>query len=250
MKKIDELYCENPCYGSRKYRFLLNKAGYAIGRKKVIHLMRLMGIMAIYQKPRTTIESMNHKKYPYLLKNISITAPNQVWTSDITYIPMERGFMYLAIIYDWFSRKVLSWKLSNTLDGSFCIESLNEAIERYGKPEIFNTDQGVQYTANNFIEVLAAHGIKISMDGKGRYLDNIMNERFWRTLKYEYIYLRSHSDGFELSSGLQSYIYYYNSKRPHQSHDYKTPDEIYFLKTLAPESKIEYNLSKSSLSTL
>lgn len=245
MKKMDELYCQDPCYGSRKYEFLLNQEGYSIGRKKVTRLMRLMGISAIYRKPRTSIQSVSYKKYPYLLKGVSITKANQVWTSDITYIPMERGFMFLTVIFDWFSRKVLSWRLSNTLDGMFCVEALEEAMERYGAPEIFNTDQGVQFTANSFTSILEAHGVRISMDGRGRYLDNIMNERLWRTLKYEYIHLRSFSNGSELSKGLQEYIHYYNSQRPHQSLGYKTPDQVYF-----SESNLQYNNQQSYLSSV
>ena len=187
-----------------------------------------MGIEAIYRKPRTTIPDDKARKYPYLLKDLTITRPNQVWTSDITYIPMERGFMYLTLIFDWFSRKVLSWRLSNTLENDFCLEALEEALKLYGKPGIFNTDQGVQYTSKDFVGLLEEHQISVSMDGKGRYLDNIMNERLWRTLKYDYIYLNSFTSVSELRQGLQSFIHYYNTQRPHQTLNYQRPDSVYF----------------------
>jgi len=192
--------------------------------------MKLMGIVAVYQKPRTSIPEKLHIKYPYLLKDLKIERANQVWTSDITYIPMSKGFMYLTVVQDWFSRKILSWRLSNTLDVHFCTEALEEAINRYGNPEIFNTDQGAQYTSEKFLNILKENEIKISMDGKGRYLDNIMNERFWRTLKYEHIYLNGFEDVVELKRSLLNWLNYYNTKRLHQKLDYRTPDEIYRFK--------------------
>ena len=196
-----------------------------------------------YRKPKTSLSKSTSYKYPYLLKNLKIQRANQVWTSDITYIPMSRGFMYSTVIFDWFSRKILSWQLSNTLESDFCLEALEEALSLYGKPEIFNTDQGVQYTSEAFTSLLKEQEIAISMDGKGRYLDNIMNERLWRTLKHDYLYLHSFDKVLDLKKGLHQFINYYNTSRPHQSLDYRTPNEIYF-----DTMQIEHYSSKSCLS--
>lgn len=225
---MDELYLENPCYGNRKYMNILRRMGFDVGRKLIRRLMQVMGIVALYQKPRTSIPEKLHLKYPYLLKGLKIERANQVWTSDITYIPMETGFMYLTVVQDWYSRKILSWCLSNTMDVALCIEVLEGAIERYGKPEIFNTDQGSQYTSEKFINILKSNEVQISMDGKGRYLDNIMNERLWRTVKYEHIYRHRFEEVKKLKSSLLEWLNYYNTKRLHQGLDYKTPDEIYY----------------------
>lgn len=242
MQEIDKFYLLDPCLGSRKYKVLLEKAGYQIAREKVRRLMKLMGISAIYCKPKTTISRTNHYKYPYLLKDLKIKRSNQVWTSDITYIPMSRGFMYLTVVFDWFSRKVLTWQLSNTLESDFCLEALEEALRLYQKPEIFNTDQGVQYTSGDFTQRLESEKIAISMDGKGRYLDNIMNERLWRTLKYDYLYLHSFDTVTDLKKGLHQFINYYNSTRPHQHLNYQTPNQTYF-----DTIHLEQSVSKSCL---
>ena len=195
MKLIDAQYLKTPCWGSRSMRNHLRRLGYKINRKRVQRLMRIMGLEAIYPKPKTSRPHPDHKVYPYLLRNLKIERPDQVWTSDITYIPMSRGFMYLVAVMDWHSRKVLSWRLSNTLDSSFCVEALQEAIQRYGKPEIFNTDQGAQFTSKAFTAVLKDRNVQISMDGRGRALDNIFIERLWWTLKYHYIYLNCFDNG-------------------------------------------------------
>ena len=228
MRLIDEHYLQHPASGSRGIRKQLIKQGIKISRKRVQRLMRLMGIEAIYPKPKTSKSHPEHKVYPYLLRNLKIERPNQVWCSDITYIPMERGFMYLVAIMDWYSRKILSWRVSNTLDTDFCLDALEEAISRYGCPEMFNTDQGSQFTSNNFTAMLNDHQIAISMDGKGRCRDNIFIERFWWTLKYHYVYLHAFESGSDLRSGLKNWISYYNHDRCHQSLDDKTPDEAYY----------------------
>lgn len=228
MRKIDELYLENPCCGSRSISRQLKRQGIkSANRKRIQRLMRIMGIEAIYPKPKTTRTHPEHKIYPYLLRNIKINRPSQVWAADITYIPMERGFMYLVAVMDWYSRKILSWRVSNTLEPSFCIDALNEAIAKYGCPEIFNTDQGAQFTCEEFIRVLKGHEIAISMDGKGRCQDNIFIERFWWTLKYQYIYLWAFSDGKTLRQGLDRWIQYYNGERGHSALDDMTPNEVY-----------------------
>lgn len=228
MRKIDELYLQNPCYGSRSISRQLKRQGIkSANRKRIQRLMRIMGIEAVYPKPGTTRTHPEHKIYPYLLRNVKINRPNQVWATDITYIPMERGFMYLVAVMDWYSRKILSWRVSNTLEASFCIDALNEAIAKYGCPEIFNTDQGTQFTCDEFIKVLKDNGIAISMDGKGRCQDNIFIERFWWTLKYQYIYLRSFRDGKALRKGLGKWVKYYNGGRGHSALDDMTPNEVY-----------------------
>ena len=206
----------------------LRRLGYKVNRKRVQRLMRLMGLEAIYPKPRTSRPHPAHKIYPYLLRNLNINRPNQVWAADITYIPMNRGFMYLVAVMDWHSRKVLSWRVSNTLDADFCVEVLEEAIDRFGTPEIFNTDQGAQFTSSAFTDLLKHHYINISMDGRGRVQDNIFIERLWWTLKYHYLYLWSFNDGKELRQGLEQWFRMYNHDRSHQALDNLTPDEVYY----------------------
>lgn len=229
MKLIDAQYLKTPCWGSRSMRNHLRRLGYTtLNRKRVQRLMRIMGLEAIYPKPRTSRPHPDHKVYPYLLRDLNIQRPNQVWAADITYIPMRRGFMYLVAVMDWYSRKVLSWRLSNTLDSGFCIEALHEALQRYGQPDIFNTDQGAQFTSEAFTDVLKLHTVQISMDGRGRAQDNIFIERLWWTLKYQYLYLYSFENGTELRKGLLHWFAFYNQERFHQSLDNQTPDEVYF----------------------
>jgi putative transposase len=228
MRLIDEQFLKTPTWGSRSMRNHLRRLGYKINRKRVQRLMRIMGLEPIYPKPRTSRPHPDHKVYPYLLRDLTINRPNQVWTSDTTYIPMRRGFMYLVAVMDWYSRKILSFRMSNTLDSEFCIEALEEALLRYGKPEIFNTDQGSQFTSRGFVGVLESHGIQVSMDGRGRAQDNIFIERLWWTLKYHYIYLHAFDSGSELRQGLRQWVDFYNQERPHQALDNLTPDEVYY----------------------
>lgn len=228
MRKIDELYLANPSSGSRTISRQLDRQGITANRKRVQRLMRLMGIEAVYPKPRTSQPHPQHKIYPYLLRGLTINRTNQVWATDITYIPMARGYMYLVAIMDWHSRKVLSWRISNTLETAFCIEALEEALSRYGAPEIFNTDQGAQFTSNAFTKVLKDNHVAISMDGRGRCQDNIFVERLWWTLKHQYIYLHSFDTGKSLRRGLTEWIQYYNHERGHSSLDDRTPDEVYY----------------------
>jgi putative transposase len=228
MRLIDEQYLKTPSWGSRSMRNHLRRLGYKINRKRVQRLMRLMGLEAIYPKPKTSWPHPAHKVYPYLLRNMVVERPNQVWAADITYIPMNRGFMYLVAVMDWHSRKVLSWRISNTLDTEFCTEAVEEALGRYGAPEIFNTDQGAQFTSNEFSELLKSQKVQISMDGRGRVQDNIFIERLWWTLKYQYLYLWSFNNGTELRQGLGQWFEFYNSERSHQALDNLTPDEVYF----------------------
>ena len=228
MRLIDREYTKAPFYGYRKMTVRLNgQHGYQVNHKRVARLMRKMGLQAIYPRPRTTIPDLQHKKYPYLLRGLAITRPSQVWSTDITYIPMPHGFMYLVAIIDWYSRFVIAWQLSNTLDGSFCLDTLQRALEQ-GQPEIFNTDQGVQFTALAFTGALAKAGIRISMDGRGRALDNIFVERLWRTVKYENIYIKEYATVPALFNGLENYFQFYNYERPHQSLDYRVPADIHF----------------------
>jgi putative transposase len=228
MRKIDELYLQNPSSGSRTIVRQLDRQGITVNRKKVQRLMRLMGIEAVYPKPRTSRPHPDHKVYPYLLRGLTINRPNQVWATDITYIPMAKGFMFLVAIMDWHSRKVLSWRISNTLETAFCIEALEEALSRYGKPEIFNTDQGSQFTSNTFTKVLIDNKVAISMDGRGRCQDNIFVERLWWTLKHQYIYLHAFDTGKALRQGLGEWLQYYNHDRGHSALDDRTPDEVYY----------------------
>lgn len=227
MRLLDEQYLETPFYGSRKMTAHLRREGHAVNRKRVRRLMRCMGLEAIYRRPRTTVPNPEHKVYPYLLREVAVTRPNQVWAADITYVPMAQGFMYLVAVIDWHSRKVLAHRLGNTMEAAFCVEALKEALARFGRPEIFNTDQGSQFTSDAFIGVLEAAGVQISMDGKGRCLDNIFIERLWRTVKYEYLYLYAFEGGQDLREGLQSWVRWYNRQRPHQGLGYRTPDEVY-----------------------
>lgn len=227
---LDEEYTRTPFYGSRRMcRVLAARAGRAINRKCVQRLMRILGIEAIYPRENTSLANAAHKKYPYLLRGFTASAVNQVWSTDITYVRLESGFVYLVAVIDWFSRRVLSWRLSNTLDSDFCIRALQDAL-RTGKPTIFNTDQGCQFTSDGFINVLKSNDIRISMDGKGRALDNIFVERLWRTVKYEDIYIKGYSTMSEVRVGLQQYFEFYNKTRIHQSLDYKTPEEVHFAK--------------------
>ncbi len=228
MRLIDEQYLKTPNYGSRSMRNFLRRLGYKINRKRVQRLMRLMGLAAIYPKPKTSKRHPKHKIYPYLLRNLKIDRPGQVWCTDITYIPLARGFMYLIAVMDWYSRKVLSWRVSNTLDSTFCVEALEEAIHNFGCPQIFNTDQGSQFTSEAFTGTLKKNDIQISMDGRGRFRDNIFIERLWWTLKYHYLYLKAFANGLELRHGLKDWFKYYNQERFHQSLQDWTPDEIYF----------------------
>ena len=231
MRLIDEQYLETPWYGARQMARHLRRQGYGVSRTRIGRLMRLMGLCAIYQKPNTSKPHPQHKLYPYLLRGMTIDKPNQVWCADISYIPVRRGFFYLVAIMDWASRKVLSWRLSNTMEADFCVVALEEALARYGKPEIFNTDQGSQFTGDTFTGVLKDAGIRISMDGKGRWMDNVMVERLWRSLKYECIYLHAFETGSEVRQGLNRWIDLYNTRRPHSSLDDKTPDEAYWQKS-------------------
>jgi putative transposase len=228
MLKIDEIHLEYPFYGSRKIRNELWAKGYDVGRDKVRRLMRRMGIEALYVKPRLSISHPAHVKYPYLLRGLEVTRANHVWAADITYIPMAKGFCYLVAIMDWTSRMVLSWRLSNTLDSSFCVDALEEAIAKYGCPEIFNTDQGCQFTAEAFTDTLRSRSISISMDGKGRWMDNVFIERLWKSVKYEDIYLKGYGSMAEVKKGLTSYFTFYNEKRWHQNFDRKAPAMVYF----------------------
>jgi len=226
MSLIDRQYLATPFYGSRRMTAWLKIQGHRVNRKRVQRLMRLMGIEAIYRRPNTSKPSPQHKVYPYLLRNLEISKVNQVWASDITYIPMARGFMYLVVIMDWYSRYVLSWRLSNTLDADFCVDALEEALSK-GRPQIFNTDQGSQFTSDAFTGMLMEHGIQISMDGKRRYMDNIFVERLWRSVKYEEVYLKAYEAVGDAKTGLGAYLGFYNDERLHQSLEYQTPCQVF-----------------------
>jgi putative transposase len=228
MRRLDELHLEFPFAGSRMLRGLLVGEGIKVGRRHVRTLMKRMGIEALYRRPRTTKPEPGHKIYPYLLRNLAITRPNQVWAMDITYIPMARGFVYLAAVLDWATRRVLSWRISITMEATFCIEALEEALARHGKPEIFNTDQGSQFTGAAFTSVLASNDIAISMDGKGAWRDNVFVERLWRSIKYEEVYLRAYDSVSEARHSIGRYLDFYNHRRPHSSLDGRTPDLAYF----------------------
>jgi putative transposase len=227
MRRMDEMHLAWPFYGSRRMAAVLRREGWAVNRKRGKRLMKVMAIEAIYQKPDTSKGHPDHRVYPYLLRGLAIERPNQVWCADITYIPMAKGFVYLVAVMDWFSRRVLSWRLSITMETDFCVEALAEAIERYGQPEIFNTDQGVQFTSAAFVDELAGRGVRISMDGKGRYLDNIFIERLWRSLKYEEVYIKAYGSAAEARRNLGAWLAFHNDERPHQSLDYRTPREIF-----------------------
>ena len=229
MRRIDELHLAHPFLGARKLACMLQREGVTVGRRHVGSLMHLMGIEAIYRKRRTSLPGKGHKIYPYLLGGVVIERPNQVWAADITYLPMAQGFAYLVAILDLYSRKVLSFRVSNALATEFCVEALQEALARYGAPEIFNTDQGSQFTDEHFTAPLANKKIRISMDGKGRWIDNVFVERLWRSVKYECIYLYAYETPREARGALTDYFSFYNARRPHQSLDYRTPDETYFV---------------------
>ena len=228
MRRMDELHLEFPFAGSRMLRDLLNAEGFETGRRHVVTLMKRMAIEAIYRKPNTSKPTPGHKIYPYLLRKLQIDRPNQVWATDITYIPMARGFVYLTAVVDWFSRRVLSWRVSITMEAEFCIEALEEALAKHGRPDIFNTDQGSQFTSAEFTGVLIKNGIAISMDGKGSWRDNVFVERLWRSVKYEEVYLRAYDTVSEARASISRYLGFYNSRRPHSSLDRQTPDQAYF----------------------
>jgi putative transposase len=228
MRRIDALHLDYPFAGSRMLRDLLRSEGVVIGRERVATLMRRMGIAALYRRPNTSKPAPGHKIYPYLLRGLAVERPNQVWAMDITYIPMARGFVYLAAVVDWFSRRVLAWRLSITLEAEFCLEAVEEALARHGRPEIFNTDQGSQFTSEAFTALLLKHAIAISMDGRGAWRDNVFVERLWRTVKYEEVYLRAYDSVGEARASLGRYLDFYNRKRPHSSLDARTPDRAYF----------------------
>ena len=234
MRRIDELHLEFPFAGSRMLRDLLNEEGIRIGRCHVATLMKRMGVEALYRKPNTSKPAPGHQIYPYLLRGMTIDRPNQVWAMDITYIPMARGFVYLAAVVDWFSRRVLAWRLSITMEAAFCVEALEEALAGYGRPEIFNTDQGAQFTSLAFTEVLTKAGIAISMDGRGSWRDNVFVERLWRTVKYEEVYLRAYDSVSDARILIGRYLTFYNGRRPHSSLDRQTPNQAYF--TRLPQS--------------
>jgi putative transposase len=236
MKHIDAIHLKHPYRGSRSIRDALKDKGYEVGRLHVRTLMKKMGIEALYKKPRLSKPHPGHKIYPYLLRGLEITRANQVWAADITYLPMARGFCYLVAIMDWASRKVLAWRLSNTLDVTFCAEALQEALNRFGTPEIFNTDQGSQFTSEAFTEILNTRGVKISMDGRGRWLDNVFIERLWRSVKYEDVYLKAYESIPETREGLKEYFKFYNSERRHQGLDRQIPDNVYW--SILPQQQV------------
>jgi len=227
MRRIDELHLECPFYGSRRMAVVLRDDGWAVNRKRAQRLMRVMGLEAIYQQPNTSRPHPDHKAYPYLLRGLIIDRPNQVWCADITYIPMAKGFVYLVAVMDWFSRRVLAWRLSITMEADFCIDALREAMDRHGRPEIFNTDQGVQFTSPAFLDELSSQGVRISMDGQGRFLDNIFIERLWRSLKYEEVYIKAYGSVAEARQGIGAWLRFYNETRPHQALGYRPPRAVH-----------------------
>ena len=239
MRRIDELYLEKPFYGSRRMTFELNEEGRGVNRKRVQRLMRVMGLEALVPRPGTSKAAPGNKIYPYLLRGVTITEPNHVWASDITYIPMANGFLYLVAIIDWASRAVLAWRLSNTMDSAFCVEALQEALERHGRPRIFNTDQGAQFTSAPFTGTLEAAGIAISMDGRGRFMDNIFIERLWRSIKYEEVHLKAYADGRETRAGIGQWIDFYNHRRPHQAMGNQRPMAVWRDGMAKPERPAE-----------
>jgi putative transposase len=227
MGRMDELHLAWPFYGSRRMVAVLRREGWPVNRKRIKRLMRLMALEAIYRKPNTSRKHPDHKVYPYLLRGLVIDRPNQVWCADITYIPMAKGFVYLVAVMDWFSRRVLAWRVSITLETDFCVEALQEAMNRHGQPEIFNTDQGVQFTSAAFLGELETLGVRISMDGKGRFLDNIFIERLWRSLKYEEVFIKAYGSVPEARIGIGEWLTFYNDERPHQALDYRTPTTVF-----------------------
>jgi putative transposase len=228
MRRMDELHLDFPFAGSRMLRDLLNREGIEVGRRHVTTLMKRMGIAALYRKPNTSKPAAGHKIYPYLLRGVAVNRPDQVWAMDFTYVPMARGFVYLAAVVDWYSRRVLAWRLSITMEAAFCVEALEEALARHGKPGVFNTDQGSQFTGGDFTGVLLKAGVAISMDGRGAWRDNVFVERLWRSIKYEEVYLRAYDTVGEARASIGRYLTFYNGQRPHSSLDRKTPDEAYF----------------------
>jgi putative transposase len=226
-RRIDEQFLETPWYGSRQIARHLRRQGHDVNRKRVRRLMAKMGLQAVYQRPKTTVPHPEHKIWPYLLRNLTIERPNHVWCAEITYIPMRRGFLYLVAVMDWASRKVLAWRLSNTMDVEFCLEAVEAAMVRYGRPEIFNTDQGRQFTSPRFTGLLTEAGIRVSMDGRGRWMDNVFIERLWRSMKYEWVYLNAFETGSEARAGLGRWMSYYNTERPHSALGGRPPDEAY-----------------------
>ncbi len=227
MRRMDELHLAWPFYGSRRMTAVLRREGWPANRKRIKRLMRIMALEAIYQKPNTSRKHPDHKVYPYLLRGLVIDRPNQVWCADITYIPMAKGFVYLVAVMDWFSRRVLAWRVSITLETDFCVEALRDAMNRHGQPEIFNTDQGVQFTSAGFLGELETLGVRISMDGKGRFLDNIFIERLWRSLKYEEVFIKAYSSVSEARIGIGEWLTFYNDERPHQALNYRTPTAVF-----------------------
>lgn len=227
MRLIDAQFLDTPWYGSRQMTRHLRLQGYAVNRKRIRRLMLKMGLAAVYQKPKTTVPNPEHKIWPYLLRDLTIDRPDQVWCTDITYIPMRKGFLYLVAVMDWATRKVLAWRLSNTMDTDFCLEALHEAMARYGKPEIFNSDQGSQFTSPRFTKILTDADIRVSMDGRGRWMDNVFIERLWRSLKYECVYMSAFETGSEARAGVGRWIDYYNADRPHSALSGRTPEEAY-----------------------
>ena len=227
MRRLDELYLATPFYGSRRMVAVLRREGWRVNRKRARRLMRLMGLEAIYQKPNTSGSHPDHKVYPYLLRGLAIDRPNQVWCADITYVPMAKGFVYLVAVMDWFSRRVLAWRLSIGMETDFCVEALQEAIDRHGPPEVFNTDQGAQFTSAVFLDALETYGVRISMDGRGRFLDNIFIERLWRSLKYEEVFIKAYGSVAEARGGIGGWLAFYNDERPHQALGYLTPSAVF-----------------------
>jgi putative transposase len=244
LRLLDEQYLKTPFYGSRKMTQYLKSLGYGINRKRVIRLMNKLGLQTIYPKPKTTVRNPEHQVYPYLLREVEVEKANQVWCTDITYLPVGKGHYYLVAIMDWYSRKVLSWRISNTMDVYFCQSALEEALCNYGKPDIFNSDQGSQFTSKAFTECLKAENIRISMDGRGRCHDNIFIERLWRSLKYELIYLYEFKDGKELTEKVKEWFNFYNKERFHQALEYQTPKHIYWESLRLEEEKVESSIAR------
>ena len=238
MRELDRQYLETPFYGSRRMRASFERQGMPVSRKRVQRLMRVMGLRAIYRQPRTSLPAPERREYPYLLRDLAITKPNQVWAADITYMPMARGFLYLVAIMDWHSRYVLAWRLSNTLETGFCTDALGDALNQ-GTPEVFNTDQGSQFTSREFTQILQEHSVRISMDGRGRYQDNIFVERLWRTVKYEEVYLKAYANAGEARRELGAYIRFYNERRPHQALGYRTPEEVFYGQPVPEEEDLK-----------
>jgi putative transposase len=228
LRRIDELHLHHPFAGTRMLRDFLNQEGFKVGRRHVATLMKTMGLEALYRRPNTSRKHPKNPVFPYLLRGLDITRPNHVWAMDITYIPMRQGFVYLAAVLDWATRRVLSWRLSNTLTTDFCLEAVEDALNRYDSPEIFNTDQGSQFTSTDFVDLIQGRGIQLSMDGKGRWVDNVFVERLWKSVKYEEVYLHAYDSVAQARQGLERYFTFYNQRRPHSSLDGKTPDQVYF----------------------